>query len=119
MTQAGSIWRDDRCLWSDARLANTPLSRTIGLLGKRKLSAEEALWLHPCSAVHTWGMRFSIDVVWLDGDGRIIVLHEDLRPWRWAWPERFKVRDTLELAAGQIQRTRLQSGQQLMWRSVS
>ncbi|WP_414040869.1 DUF192 domain-containing protein [Acidithiobacillus sp. M4-SHS-6] len=119
MSKTGSVWRDGHCLWPDARLASTPWSRAKGLLGKRRLSAEEALWLRPCRAVHTWGMGFPIDLVWLDGEGRILALREGLRPWYWAWPIKAKVRDTLELAAGQIARAELQLGQQLLWRSVS
>lgn len=118
MSKTGTVWRGGHCLWPDARMASTPWSRARGLLGKRSLSAEEALWLHPCNAVHTWGMGLSIDLVWLDGDGRILALREGLRPWRWAWPGVGKVRDTLELAMGGIRHAGLLPGQRLEWHSI-
>lgn len=118
MSKAGSVWRDAHCLWPIARLASTPWSRAKGLLGKSCLSEEEALWLRHCSAVHTWGMGFPIDLVWLDGDGRILALREGLRPWRWAWPHVAKARDTLELAAGGILQASLEPGQRLEWRFI-
>ncbi|MDD3761639.1 MAG: DUF192 domain-containing protein, partial [Acidithiobacillus sp.] len=116
MSERGGIWREDHCLWPRARLARDPLSRAIGLLGRRGLADDEALWLRPCSAVHMWGMRIAIDIVWLDGTGRILGLRAGLRPWQYAWPRVRGVRDTIELAAGAIERWQLLSGQRLEWR---
>ncbi len=118
MSKSGSVWRDGVCLWSDARMADKVWSRARGLLGRRSMGSEEALWIRPCGAVHTWGMGFPIDVVWLDGEGRILNLRESLAPWRWAWSGQSKARDTLELAAGQIWESGLQTGQRLAWHSI-
>jgi len=51
--------------------ADTWLSRLVGLLADSSLKKHEALWLSPCKSVHTIGMRFSIDVVFLDKYNRI------------------------------------------------
>jgi uncharacterized protein len=41
-----------------------------------------ALQLVPCRSVHTAGMRYALDLVWLDGDGRVVRLDRDVPPWR-------------------------------------
>ncbi len=119
MSRPGSIWREGQCLWPRARKAMDPWSRARGLLGRRQLSTDEALWLSPCGAVHMWGMAFALDLVWLDAEGRILELRPHLRPWRWAWPKAARVRDTLELRAGEILHRELQIGQILQWRAQS
>lgn len=63
-------------------------SRSRGLLGRKSLAAEEALWIVPCPMIHTFFMKFPIDVLFLDSDLRVRRVIEDLRPWRltpWVW----------------------------------
>jgi uncharacterized protein len=64
--------------------ARSFISRLFGLLGRRPLSAGEALWIQPCSSVHTVGMRYAIDVVFVDDSGRVLATHESLAPRRLA-----------------------------------
>ena len=118
MSDRGSVWRAEQCLWPCARLARDPLSRAIGLLGRSHLVDDEALWLRPCSAVHMWGMRFPLDLLWLDAQGKILCLREGLQPWRWAWPRQVGVVATVEAAAGSIERLGLAPGQDLEWRDA-
>jgi uncharacterized membrane protein (UPF0127 family) len=77
---AGVVWlvRDGDVLAS-AEIATTRRARMRGLLGRRGF--EGALVLRPCRQVHTWGMRFPIDVAFCTSDG--VVLHSvTMRPWR-------------------------------------
>lgn len=60
-------------------VATTPWARTRGLLGRDGI--EGALWLPGVRSVHTMGMRFALDVAWLDGDGRVRRVRT-MRPWR-------------------------------------
>jgi uncharacterized membrane protein (UPF0127 family) len=62
--------------------ATRPLSRLKGLLGRAQLAEGEALLIAPCTSIHTFFMRFPIDVIFLDGDGRALRALEDLGPWR-------------------------------------
>ena len=62
--------------------AATFRARLVGLLGNGKIGADRALWLQPCRAVHTFGMRFPIDVVFIDRHGRIARIDECVQPWR-------------------------------------
>lgn len=79
-------------------VADTPLRRLRGLLGRRALASGEGLLLRPACSIHTAGMRFAIDAVFLDGEHRVLRVAEDMRPWRLASCR--GARSVLELPAG-------------------
>lgn len=111
------IFREDRCLFSRARHADGFLSRTRGLLLRPELAESEGLLITPCTAIHMWGMLFSIDLLWLDAAGRILKTEQNVRPWqirhcRRAW-------GVLELRCGSIERHNLVAGQRLSWSTLS
>jgi uncharacterized membrane protein (UPF0127 family) len=56
--------------------------RAAGLLALPPLQAGEALWLEPCGSIHTWGMRYAIDVLFLDRERRVLAVDQRIRPWR-------------------------------------
>lgn len=97
---------------SQAVLTRTPLQRLFGLAFRQRLGAEEALWLKPCYSIHTWGMRFPLDVVFLDSSGRILGLLEDVRPWR-ICRTFVKTRSVLEMNSGTITDRGLKVGDNL------
>ncbi|MBI2835244.1 MAG: DUF192 domain-containing protein, partial [Acidobacteria bacterium] len=68
-----------------ATVAATPFSRMIGLLARRSLDEGDGLVLQPCSMVHTWFMRFAIDVIFLDRHGTVLRVVDTLRPFGVAW----------------------------------
>jgi uncharacterized membrane protein (UPF0127 family) len=92
----------------DCRVADSFLSRLRGLLGRRGLGAGEGLWIPRTSSVHTHFMRFAIDVVFVDGDGRVAKVVPNLRPWRFAGVRGAK--DVLELPSGHCDRVGLREG---------
>ena len=64
------------------RIAGGFLQRARGLLLRPPLAENEALLLPGCASVHTFGMRYTIDVVFLDPLGRVLRVARSLRPWR-------------------------------------
>lgn len=92
-------------------LADSFLTRLRGLLGRRELPPDEGLLINPCSSIHTWFMRFPIDVVFLDRDLRVVRLAADVRPWRLRWGR--GARQVLELAAGEAAERRIEVGDRL------
>jgi uncharacterized protein len=64
------------------REARDPLARLLGLAGLRPLSPACGLLLPRTRSVHTFGMRFALDLVWLDGDGRVVRVDPAVPPWR-------------------------------------
>ena len=89
-------------------VADSPLARMRGLLGRRALPSGEGLLLRPAGSVHTAFMRFPIDVVFLDREGAVVGIAPELRPWRAAG--RRGARAVLELPAGECERRGLQTG---------
>ena len=92
-------------------VADSPLARMRGLLGRRTLPSGEGLLLRPAGSVHTAFMRFPIDVVFLDRDGGVVGIAPELRPWRAAG--RRGARAVLELPAGECERRGLRTGDRL------
>ncbi len=74
--------RSDETIASDVTLALTRAERRRGLLGQDSLGASTALVLSPCWSIHTMFMRFPIDVVFVDRDGRALRIVRELAPWR-------------------------------------
>jgi|SRR5579859_1473491 len=92
-------------------LADTHWTRLRGLLG---LKADDfrngsGLWIVPCHGVHTLGMGFPIDVVYLDGAMKVIHIQSNLRPWRFA-PVRRQATSVLELPSQITAQTGTQIG---------
>jgi len=93
-------------------VADRPLARARGLLGKRRLPRNEGLLLKPASSIHTFFMRFPIDVVFINRELRVVGVRKNVKPWRIAWA--WGARSTLELAAGECDRRRIGEGDLLI-----
>ena len=113
MTQRGVVCREDQVLWSEAQMADGFLDRLQGLLGKTGLSDQQGLLRTACGSVHTVGMCFPIDVIFLDADLRILARHPDVSAWRMKSCR--GARTTLEVAAGGVERHGVVPGQRLTW----
>src|SRR5215212_4020273 len=90
---------DGASVCESCRLAATFTSRLRGLLGVKQLEAGHGVLIRPANSVHTFFMRFAIDVVFLDRSGSVLRLVPNLRPWRVAFGR--GARETLELRAGE------------------
>ena len=85
-------------------VAATRATRAVGLLAKDGLEPGEALWIVPSRGVHTWGMRFAIDIIALDERGTVIDRVLGLKPWRIRLPRRGTA-GVLELRAGSLEQS--------------
>jgi uncharacterized membrane protein (UPF0127 family) len=97
----------DKCV-----VADSPVSRMRGLLGRSELKPGEGLLLRPASAIHTWFMRFTIDAVFLDRELCVVGISDGVKPWRTA--ARRGAKAVLELPAGESARRGLAPGQRLV-----
>jgi uncharacterized membrane protein (UPF0127 family) len=88
-------------LASRVTVASCRLDRAVGLLGRGHLDVGEALWITPCHGVHTWFMRFSIDVIAMDAGGLVVDAVSTLKPWRMRLPKPGAY-SVLELPAGTL-----------------
>ena len=98
-------------------IAATRTTRRRGLLGRDRLDEASAMLLAPCTAVHTAGMRFAIDVVFVDREGYAVKVVRDLRPWRIALASSARV--VIEMAAGSLRWGQVMLGDRLYLASAS
>ncbi len=103
---------EDAVVASSVVVADTSISRAVGLLGRTHLQQDEGIWIKPSSGVHTIGMRFPIDVIGLDKQLRIVRLWPSLKPYR-VTAIVPSIRTVLELASGRIVESGLRLGDQL------
>jgi uncharacterized membrane protein (UPF0127 family) len=99
-------------LGCDVRLADTPRARRIGLLKHDRLNPGQGLWIYPSQAIHTFGMRFPIDVVFLDRRMRVKRVYHELAPFRLTslvW----SAQSVLELPSGSLAGTKTAVGDEL------
>ncbi len=92
-------------------VASTSAQRSKGLLGRNGLAPGGGLWIIPCESVHTFFMRFPIDLVYLDRKNRIKKVRSEVGPWRIS--ACFSAHSVLELAAGAIRSTETRRGDTL------
>ncbi len=95
-----------------ASLADTSRTRLFGLLGQGSLSPDAGLLIRPSSGVHTWGMRFAIDIIAMDAQSCILGLWQSVGPWKIRGLS-LKTRSVLELAPGTIAASRSEVGDKL------
>ena len=100
-----------------ARVANTTLKRLKGLLGREALKDGEGLIIIPCSSIHTFFMRFSIDVVFLDRSNRVVAMARSLSPAR-LFSSMFKGNLVIELPVGTLTKTNTEISDQIVLKTV-
>lgn len=88
--------------------AHSSATRRKGLLGREGLLSGEGLWIVPCESVHTFFMRFPIDLVYLDWQNRIRKVRHSVGPWRLS--ASLTAHSVLELPAGTVRETRTERG---------
>lgn len=91
----------NKLLSKDILVADTMMSRMVGLMFKKSLVGADGLLINPCNSIHTFFMRYSLDIVFLSKDDKIIKIIRNIKPWRMTWIY-FKARKTLELPAGKL-----------------
>jgi uncharacterized protein len=99
-------------------IASTPWKRARGLLGRRGLSAGGGLLIRPCHAVHTWFMRFPIDVVFIDEDQRVVRIVPHMAPFH-AASGGWRARAVVELPAGCAAAAGLQEGDRVSFAAMA
>jgi len=99
-------------LAGDVRLARNLWSKFWGLMGRRPLADGEGLLLRPCTSVHTFFMRFRIDVIFLDKTNTVVKIIPAMKPWRAALGGR-GAHSALELNGGSAEAAGLDVGDML------
>ena len=97
--------------------ARNLFARMQGLLGKTQLGLGEGLWISPCTSIHTFFMKMSIDAVFLNGNGLVVGLYHSMPPFRLSKivPSAIGV---LELASGALQESQTAMGDTLIMETL-
>lgn len=112
--KVGGIYLHGQCLLPRVWNASSALERMRGLLGRAPLCDDEGMLIPECRLVHTLGMRYRLDLAFLDARGQVRKLVHGLRPARMAGS--LGACTTLELAPGTLARIGVQLGDRLEWR---
>jgi hypothetical protein len=104
-------------LASHAEAAKSGGKRSKGLLGRDCLAPGEGMWIVPCEAVHTFFMRFAIDLVYLDRKNRIKKIASAVPPWRLS--ACLSAYSVLELPSGTIENSKSSPGDFIEFSPVS
>lgn len=107
--KTAALIKDGVMLIEKVELAVWLPQRVKGLLGRKSCGPREAIWLAPCFSIHTYFMRFNIDVFFLDRDMRIVGVVRNVRPWRIIWGGK-GAKSTLETAGGSLSDDQLKLG---------
>jgi len=89
--------------------------RLKGLLGRRGMSGRSAMIIEHCSSVHTMGMRFALDLIFLDKEWRVISIKRDIKPGRPMVSGGMRAKRVVESQAGGLNLNHLQVGDQLQF----
>jgi hypothetical protein len=95
-----------------AGLADSVMTRAVGLMGQASLPEGSGLVIDPCTSIHMFFMRFAIDALYVAQNGTVLRAVSNLRPWRLG-PISLSSRYVVELPSGTIARTGTQAGDQL------
>lgn len=100
---------DDKVICEKCELANNPVTRFMGLMFRKGLGDSCGLMLEPCNEIHTFNMRFSIDVLTLSRDNEILAIFDSVKPWR-VKPSVKNGRKVIELNPGEAERLGIKCG---------
>ena len=92
-------------------VADTSAKRRTGLLRHQRLEPGAGLWITPCESVHTFFMKFAIDLVYLDKSRKVRKVKSAVPPWRLS--ACLSAHSILELPAGTIEKTGTRAGDEL------
>jgi uncharacterized membrane protein (UPF0127 family) len=122
LRRKGKNTRSTHCVFNETREsflslrvkpADTHLSRLKGLAGRVRLKADEGIWVLPSSGVHTIGVLFAIDLLYLDEQKRVVHMIESFGSFR-IGPLRMDCASVLELPTRTIYSSQTQIGDQLL-----
>ena len=91
----------DKIISNNILIAETLVDRLIGLMFREKLVGSDGLLLNPCRSIHTFFMRYNLDIVFISSNNKVIKIIRDIKPWRMTWIY-FRAHKTLELPSGKL-----------------
>ncbi|MGB2805797.1 MAG: DUF192 domain-containing protein [Candidatus Zixiibacteriota bacterium] len=116
--QAVNVSKEGTIVARRVEWAGTSAQRRRGLLGRSGMDPEEGIYIVPCEGIHTFRMKFPIDVAFLGKDGHVLVVHHSLKPNRISRIV-LRAQGVLELSAGRLRATDTEVGDIIEFREVN
>lgn len=115
----GVLYRQDthQLLLPDVMQTSNPLERMRGLLGRPPLGKDQGLLITACPSVHTIGMQYPLDLIFLNKNWQIKKLVSSLKPYRMAWSMGASM--VIELLGGTLNELGLIPGTTLLWEETT
>lgn len=82
-------------------VANSSIKRMIGLMFSKDLGERDGLLITPCNSIHTFFMRYNLDIVFLSRHNKVVKVIRNMKPWRMTWIY-FKATKVLEMMGGTL-----------------
>ena len=92
---------NNKVISNDILVADNAITRMIGLMFKKKLIGADGLWIDPAPSIHTFFMRYSLDIVFVNSKKQVIKIIREMKPWRMT-RYYFTARQVLEMPAGKL-----------------
>jgi len=99
---------------TNAQLADTVISRLVGLLNRAKIDSQEALIITHCRSIHMFFMRFAIDAIFVDKNNTVVGLVKNIKPFMMS-PYFFRSSYVIELPSGKIEATQTKTGDSIVF----
>jgi hypothetical protein len=108
------LYNNTKQVWlaTELAVAESFLSRLVGLLGRKSLADDQGLLISPCDSIHTFGMLFSIDAVFIDREYKVVKVCEAVKPFRVIMPVK-RAKSVIELPAHSVAKKPIEMGDQL------
>jgi uncharacterized membrane protein (UPF0127 family) len=95
------IRKGDIVVCQKAREAKTMISAMIGLMFSKDLGKNDGLMIYGSRSIHTFFMRYNLDIIFLNSENKIVKIIRQMRPWRMTWIY-FRARNVLEMTGGTL-----------------
>ncbi len=76
------LTKENELILENVAIADRFLLRLKGLMGINKIEDDEGLFIRPCNSIHTYFMKFNIDIIFIDENYKVVEVYKDLAPWK-------------------------------------
>ena len=95
------ITTNGKLISDDVKVANSFVERGVGLMFKKEMVGFNALLIDPCKSIHTFFMKYDLDVLFIDSKWKIVKIKRNLKPWRMTMLS-FRTTRVLEMKGGEL-----------------
>lgn len=109
--------KNDIVLFENIGVADSFITRFMGLMFRRSLSENSGLHIIPCNQIHMFNMKFPIDVLYLDTNNKIVRIDRAVQPWKVCKSEK-KARSVVEINSGAAASKALDIGDEIVFEAI-